>query len=110
MPPLDDRLGEDAAVGVALVDQGEDLDRVNVASSAAAPSGKTLGVRLSGRTIGYVAVMGLIVVAVVFLMTKMARTELANRRLITIAAVVVGTALVVGLGTLAYRGRSGRGE
>ncbi len=49
--------------------------------------------------------MGLIVVAVAYLMTRIARTELASRRLLTIAALVAGAILVGGLGTLRVGGR-----
>jgi hypothetical protein len=62
--------------------------------------------RLNARTFGYAIAMTLIIVAVVWLMTKVARTEVANRRLITIGIVVVG-AIVVGLiGAAGFRSRS----
>ncbi len=61
--------------------------------------------KISPRTIGYALVMGLIVVAVAFLMAKVARTELASRRLLTIAGVIVLAIIVGGLGMLRVRGR-----
>lgn len=61
--------------------------------------------RINPRTIAYAVVMIVIVIAVAYLMSKVARTETASRRLLTIAAVVVGALVVGGLATLRIRGR-----
>jgi hypothetical protein len=62
--------------------------------------------RLTARTIGYTLAMGLILVEVVWLMTKVARTEVANRRLVTVGIVVVGAIVVGLLGAASFRSRS----
>lgn len=72
------------------------------------PPGNHQPMRIDGRTIGYVAVVGVILLAVALLMTKIARTELADRRLLTIAVVVVGAILLGGLASIRVRGRSRR--
>lgn len=61
--------------------------------------------RINGRTIAYAAVMLVIVIAVAYLMTRVARTGTADRRLLTIAAVVAGAIVVGGLATVRIRGR-----
>lgn len=66
--------------------------------------------KISGTTIAYAAVMLVIVIAVAYLMTRVARTETADRRLLTIAAVIVGAIVVGGLATLWVRGRRSSAE
>ncbi len=62
--------------------------------------------RGNARTIAYAVVIGVILLAVALLLAKMARTELANRRLITIAGVILLMLLVGGVGVMGFRSRS----
>ncbi len=59
--------------------------------------------RIDARTIAYTVVMVVLFAAVAWLLTKMARTDMGDRRLIIIGAAMVGGAIAAGLGALRIR-------
>lgn len=61
--------------------------------------------RLSGTTIAYAAVMLVLAVAVGFMLTKMARTDLADRRLLLIGGVLLIGIVAGGLAMVRFRSK-----
>ena len=61
--------------------------------------------RLSGTTIVYAVVMVILAVAVGWMLTKMARTDLADRRLLLIGGVLLVGIVAGGLAMVRFRSK-----
>ena len=61
--------------------------------------------RLSGTTIGYAVVMAILAIGVAWMLTKMARTDLADRRLLLIGGVLLVGIVAGGLAMVRFRSK-----